>query len=134
MPLSTKLQERLNAQRLIKEQTRKRHQNLYNISVALGLTAGIVAFAYGAQSPSNTLPSTPALESDWRTKVSYSESVPAEQLPQLPAPVVANDAKPVVCNPYVNGVYIGDLCGDHDAFADKADRAIQPSSDWRTRE
>jgi hypothetical protein len=58
--------------------------------IALGLTAGVTAFVSGAQHPSNTLPPTPAVAPDWRTKVSYSEpvsveSVPVTQQPAAPA-------------------------------------------------
>jgi hypothetical protein len=106
------------------------------IGIALGLTAGAVAFVSGAQHPSNTLPPTPAVESDWRTKVSYSEpapvaspieSAPVDSSMQLPAPININDVKPGTrCNPYVNGTYVGELCGDHDAFAEKAERTARP--------
>jgi hypothetical protein len=60
------------------------------VGIALGLTAGAVAFVSGAHHPSNTLPPTPIVESDWRTKVSYSESAPVaspvESAPIEPVP------------------------------------------------
>jgi hypothetical protein len=112
MSLSTKLQARVNARRQQREATRKRHRNLHNIGAALGLTAGIAAFVYGAQHPTYTLPPVPT------TPVETPASEPA-----TPPAVNINDVKPGTrCNPYVNGVYIGDLCRDHDSFAERAER------------
>jgi hypothetical protein len=114
MSLSTKLQARVNARRQQREATRKRHRNLHNIGAALGLTAGIAAFAFGAQTPTNSLPPVPAVS------VEAAVSQPA-----APPAVNIHDVKPGTrCNPYVNGVYIGELCGDHDAFQGRLDRAF----------
>jgi hypothetical protein len=66
------------------------------IGIALGLTAGVTAFVSGAQHPSNTLPPVPAVESDWRTKVSYSEPVSVESVPvtqQPTAPIETHEQK-----------------------------------------
>jgi hypothetical protein len=94
MSLSTKLQSKLTVsrqQRQNRQQAREQQQKrLFTVGVALGLTAGITAFVSGAQHPSNTLPPTPIVESDWRTKVSYSESAPVaspvESAPIEPVP------------------------------------------------
>jgi hypothetical protein len=120
MNLSDKLEARLQPRRLarqqLQEQTQKRHQKLYNIGVALGLTAGIAAFAFGAQTPTNSLPPVPS--------VSVEAAVPQ---PAAPPAVNIHDVKPGTrCNPYVNGVYVGELCGDHDAFQGRLDRAFAP--------
>lgn len=42
----------------------------------------------------------------------------------VPEPMVSNSkpATPTKCNPYVNGVYVGELCGNHDPFSDRAAR------------
>jgi hypothetical protein len=94
--------------------------------IALGLTAGVTAFVYGAQHPASTLPPTPAI-TEVSAPVESAPIEPAEQSLQLPAPIDINDVKPGTrCNPYVNGVYVGELCGDHDAFAEKAERTARP--------
>jgi hypothetical protein len=112
MSLSTKLQSRVTNARRKREEIQQRHQKLYNIGVALGLSAGVAAFVYGAQHPTYTLPPVPV------TPVETPASEPA-----TPPAVNINDVKPGTrCNPYVNGVYIGDLCGDHDSFAERAER------------
>ena len=112
MSLSSKLQSRVTNARRKREETQQRHRKLYNIGAALGLTAGIAAFCYGAQTPTNSLPPVPT--------VSVEAAVPQ---PAAPPAVNINDVKPGTrCNPYVNGVYIGDLCGDHDSFAERAER------------
>ncbi len=59
MSLSTKLQSRVTIARRKREETQQRHRKFYNIGAALGLTAGIAAFVYGAQHPTYTLPPVP---------------------------------------------------------------------------
>ena len=123
MTLSTKLQARVNARRRKREETQRRQRNLHNIGAALGLSAGIAAFAFGAQHPTSTLPSTP----DWRTSVSYTSPTELSQPAPPPAAETAEATpEPTRCNPYVNGVYVGELCGDHDAFQGRLDRAFAP--------
>jgi hypothetical protein len=131
--LSEKLQARLDANRKAQapEAPRKRNDPFFLSGLALGLSASIAAFTFGVNHPTNDLPQTP----DWRSKVSHvsrselGEPIPAETVSQAPAGIDFHaPVKPgQKCVPYAsNGTYLPELCGDYDAFAAKADRAVAP--------
>jgi hypothetical protein len=128
MTLSEKLQARLDANREAQapKAPRKRNDPFLLSGLALGLSAGVAAFAFGTGHPANDLPQTP----DWRSKVSHvsrselGEPIPAATVSQAPAAPTKAATK---CIPYAsNGTYLPELCGDYDAFAAKADRAVAP--------
>ena len=123
--------ERIRALRAASAQPKTQSfTRLHAVGLGFGLLLGGAAFLYGAGHPSKTLPATPVVTpepvlaaqpaADWRSKISQAD---ASQLVQ-PAPVAAPEpAKPVKCSPYAsNGTYLPELCGEHDAFADRAAR------------
>lgn len=122
MALSARLQAKLDAARAERELAASRpaprrqphaFTRLHAVGVAFGLLAGGAAFLYGAQTPSNTLPPTPVIVAE--------PAAPAEPPALTMADLVP--AEPVKCNPYAsNGVYLPELCGEHDAFAARAAR------------
>jgi hypothetical protein len=91
----------------------------YAIGVAAGLLLGGAAFLYGTNHPSNDLPPTPVITPE--------PVLAVEPAPPAPAPVSVAQApvQPQRCVPYAsNGTYLPELCGDHDAFSDRAERAL----------
>lgn len=91
----------------------------YAIGFAAGLLLGGAAFLHGTGQPTNTLPPTPV--------VSPEPVLAVEPAPPAPEPVSVDQppAQPQRCVPYAsNGTYLPELCGDYDAFSDRAERAL----------
>ena len=123
MTLSARLQAKLDAARAERELAASRpaprrqsrsFSRWHAVGVALGLATGGAAFLLGAQHPTNTLPPTPVI-------VAEPVAPTAQPADMTMADLVP--ATPTKCNPYAaNGTYLPELCGEHDAFADRAAR------------
>jgi hypothetical protein len=111
MSLSSRLQAKVNANRAEREallpQERSFLDRCFVAGLALGVGGGVLAISFGMRNPSVSPVAAPV----------------APVVTPVAAPTAP--AKPSqVCDPYVNGVYMGELCGDNDAFQGRLDRAF----------
>ena len=124
--MTTKLSDRLAsrvAQARASQPTPANRPPFYAIGVAAGLLLGGAAFLHGTNHPTNTLPPTPVVTLEPVLAVAPPVAPPVE----LP-PAVSVDqppARPQRCVPDAsNGTYLPELCGGHDAFSARAERAL----------
>ncbi len=120
--MTTNLSDRL-ASRVQRSRELRQAQPPASLLHAVGFSAGLliagIAFLHGTQNPTNDLPSTPVVRPEPVLAVAPTASEPASPATE---PVAAEPAR---CVPYAsNGTYLPELCGEYDAFSDRAERAL----------
>ncbi len=120
MSLSSRLQTKVNANRAQREALAAKNQSFLNrcfaVGLALGLGGGVLAIVAGMRQ----------VASSAATRVVTPIAAPVA--PPEPHNEFHNPSvKGQKCVPYAsNGTYLPELCGDHDAFREKAERTARP--------